>query len=172
MDMHVPKDPEWFIRILWIASYTTKIRMSSQERTTTFHTRHRLACGLPSATRQMLTSRIVPSLSACVRDDVYLGRGNRSRQHGLRQSSYEGGSSGSPRRPPGRTCRAVRANSSSELEDGQIEGVRMLNPRRLSVSHPHFLSLALLSLHSLRSCWCLSFLSFRPVQLSHRVKTR
>ena len=148
--------------------------MSSQERTTTFHTRHRLACGLPSATRQMLTSRIVPSLSACVRDDVYLGRGNRSRQHGLRQSSYEGGSSGSPRMPPGRTCRAVRANSSSELEDGQIEGVRMSNPSPSVYLSPS-LSLSCSSLPSLSSLVLVPvFLAipFPTVQLSHRVKTR
>jgi len=107
----------------------------------------------------MLTSRIVPSLSACVRDDVYVGRGNRLRQNGLRQSSSEGGSSGSPRRPPGRTCRAVRANSSSELEDGQIEGVRMLNPSPSVYLSPS-LSLSCYSLPSLSS------LVFLPVFLA------
>ena len=76
------------------------------------------------AKRQMFTSRGLPSLSACVRDDVFLGRGNRLRQNGLRPLSNVGISSGFPRRPPGRRCCAIRANSSSELEDGQIEGVR------------------------------------------------
>jgi len=71
----------------------------------------------------MFTPRAAHSLSANIRNDVFLGRGRNLRGKALRKVSNVWKSTGPSRRSPRRWRCTVRADASSELEDGQIEGI-------------------------------------------------
>ena len=77
----------------------------------------------------MFTPRAAHSLSANIRNDVFLGRGRNLRGKALRKVSNVWKSTGPSRRSPRRWRCTVRADASSELEDGQIEGVCHVHAR-------------------------------------------
>lgn len=75
----------------------------------------------------MVSPCVAPSLTSRVRSDVFLRRSRASGEKTLlrqsvnvRRKSRFAVPAGAGRRP----CVAVRADATSELEDGQIEGVR------------------------------------------------
>ena len=74
---------------------------------------------------EMLSSCAVPNIRASARTHPFLGRGRSAGERSLLRNTVN------VRRKSrfcGRTCLAVRADASSELEDGQIEGVRVARP--------------------------------------------
>ena len=73
----------------------------------------------------MLSSCAVPNIRASARTHPFLGRGRSAGEQSLLRNTVN------VRRKSrfcGRTCLAVRADASSELEDGQIERVRVARP--------------------------------------------
>ena len=75
-----------------------------------------------SATPQMFAPRAAHSLSANIRNDVFLGRRRALQGRALLKVSNVWKSKRPSLRNPRRCC-TVRADAASELEDGQIEGV-------------------------------------------------
>ena len=75
----------------------------------------------------MLTSRATANV-ATARSDVFFGRGRTSGARTLRRAASTVGLRTSPKFG-GRKPMAIRADAASELEEGQIEGVRVARAR-------------------------------------------